>query len=94
VPDLWILLSGDPAAASQQLRALLEGYEQFRDFDDRELALIEPLRTLRTLRIVHQRAWLAKRWTDPAFPPSFSWFGTDAYWRQITQQLQQQASAG
>ena len=91
VQDLWMLLSGDPVAAKQQLRSLLKGYEQFRDFDDRELALIEPLRTL---RIVHQCAWLAKRWTDPAFPPSFPWFGTDAYWRQITQQLQQQASAG
>jgi Ser/Thr protein kinase RdoA (MazF antagonist) len=87
VQDLWMLLSGDAVAAKQQLRSLLVGYEQFRDFDDRELALIEPLRTL---RIVHQCAWLAKRWSDPAFPPSFPWFGTEAYWRQITQQLQQQ----
>ncbi len=91
VQDLWMLLSGDAAAAKQQLRSLLRGYEQFRDFDDRELALIEPLRTL---RIVHQCAWLAKRWSDPAFPPSFPWFGTEAYWRQITQQLQQQALIG
>jgi Ser/Thr protein kinase RdoA (MazF antagonist) len=87
VQDLWMLLSGDPVAARQQLRSLLSGYEQFRDFDDSELALIEPLRTL---RIVHQCAWLAKRWSDPAFPPSFPWFGTAAYWSQITQQLQQQ----
>ena len=87
VQDLWMLLSGDAVAAKQQLRSLLRGYEQFHDFDDRELALIEPLRTL---RIVHQCAWLAKRWSDPAFPPSFPWFGTEAYWRQITQQLQQQ----
>lgn len=87
VQDLWMLLSGDPDAAKQQLRSLLIGYEQFMDFDDRQLALIEPLRTL---RIVHQSAWLAKRWQDPAFPPSFPWFGTSTYWQQVSQQLRQQ----
>lgn len=90
IQDLWMLLSGDESAAKGQLRALLSGYEQFMDFDDRQLALIEPLRTL---RIVHQSAWLAKRWSDPAFPPSFPWFGTSAYWQQLTQQLRQQVAA-
>jgi Ser/Thr protein kinase RdoA (MazF antagonist) len=87
IQDLWMLLSGDEAAARQQLRSLLVGYEQFMDFDDRQIALIEPLRTL---RIVHQSAWLAKRWRDPAFPPSFPWFGTSGYWQQVAQQLRQQ----
>ncbi len=91
VQDLWMLLSGDPVAARQQLRSLLTGYEQFMDFDDRQLALIEPLRTL---RMVHQSAWLAKRWSDPAFPPSFPWFASGAYWQQSAQQLQQQVDQG
>ena len=90
IQDLWMLLSGDEAAAKLQLRSLLAGYEQFMDFDDRQLALIEPLRTL---RIVHQSAWLAKRWRDPAFPPSFPWFGTSGYWQQLAQQLRQQVAA-
>jgi Ser/Thr protein kinase RdoA (MazF antagonist) len=90
IQDLWMLLSGDEAAARPQLRSLLTGYEQFMDFDDRQLALIEPLRTL---RIVHQSAWLAKRWRDPAFPPSFPWFGTSGYWQQLAQQLRQQVAA-
>lgn len=90
IQDLWMLLSGDANAARRQLRSLLSGYEQFMDFDDRQLALIEPLRTL---RIVHQSAWLAKRWCDPAFPPSFPWFGTRAYWQQLAQQLRQQVAA-
>jgi len=90
IQDLWMLLSGDEAAAKLQLRSLLTGYEQFMDFDDRQLALIEPLRTL---RIVHQSAWLAKRWRDPAFPPSFPWFGTSGYWQQLSQQLRQQVAA-
>lgn len=87
VQDLWMLLSGDPVAARQQLRSLLTGYEAFMDFDDRELALIEPLRTL---RMIHYSAWLAQRWRDPAFPAAFPWFGTSAYWSQQATQLRQQ----
>jgi hypothetical protein len=68
VQDLWMLLSGDRRQRSQQLSTLLEGYEQLRDFDRRELALIEPLRTL---RLIHYSAWLAQRWQDPAFPRAF-----------------------
>ena len=89
IQDLWMLLSGDPTAAKHQLNALLSGYERFMDFDDRELQLVEPLRTL---RIMHQSAWLAKRWADPAFPPNFPWFTSGAYWQQMTQQLEQQTS--
>ena len=65
VQDLWMLLSGDRSQRTQQLSALLEGYEQFRSFDRRELALIEPLRTL---RLIHYSAWLARRWQDPCSP--------------------------
>lgn len=90
VQDLWMLLSGDPQAAQHQLRALLTGYEAFREFDDRELALIEPLRTL---RLVHHSAWLAQRWNDPAFPAGFPWFGTAAYWSQQASQLGEQLDA-
>ena len=90
VQDLWMLLSGDPSAAKDQMRILLSGYEQFMEFDDRELALIEPLRSL---RIIHHSAWLARRWTDPAFPAAFPWFGTSAYWSEQTTQLQDQLDA-
>ena len=51
-----------------QLAELIDGYNEFHDFDPRQLALIEPLRALRQL---HYSAWLARRWDDPAFPPSF-----------------------
>ena len=90
VQDLWMLVSGDRATMSQQLTQLLEGYEQFCDFDDRERALIEPLRTLRMLR---HSAWLAQRWTDPTFPMNFPFFGTAAYWNQQTTQLGEQTWA-
>ena len=90
VQDLWMLLSGDAAAMRSQLAAVLQGYRQFRRFDARELALIEPLRTL---RMVHHSAWLAERWTDPAFPAAFPWFGTPNYWGQQTVQLREQIEA-
>ncbi|MEK8053364.1 serine/threonine protein kinase [Ideonella sp. DXS22W] len=90
VQDLWMLLSGEPEAMSAQLAAVLQGYRQFRRFDTRELALIEPLRTLRML---HHSAWLAERWSDPAFPAAFPWFGTAGYWGQQAQQLREQIEA-
>jgi Ser/Thr protein kinase RdoA (MazF antagonist) len=84
VQDLWMLLSGERAQQQAQLGALVDGYEQMRPLDRRELALIEPLRTL---RLLHYSAWLARRWSDPIFPVNFPWFGTDSYWHEQTQTL-------
>jgi Ser/Thr protein kinase RdoA (MazF antagonist) len=90
VQDLWMLLSGDAAAMREQLASLLSGYRMFRSFDESELALIEPLRTL---RMIHHSAWIAERWTDPAFPAAFPWFGSSAYWSQQAAQLREQVEA-
>jgi Ser/Thr protein kinase RdoA (MazF antagonist) len=87
VQDIWMLLSGDRRQQTQQLGALIDGYEQFRPFDRRELALIEPLRTL---RLVHYSAWLARRWDDPAFPINFPWFGSRDYWQGQVDMLVEQ----
>ena len=90
VQDLWMLLSGDRASMTRQLGAVLAGYEDFMDFDWRELRLVEPLRTL---RLIHHSAWLARRWADPAFPAAFPWFAGAAYWGQQTMQLNEQVDA-
>ena len=90
VQDLWMLLSGDRLQQTRQLGALVDGYEQFRDFDRRELALIEPLRTL---RLIHYSAWLARRWDDPIFPINFPWFGSSDYWHGQVLMLQEQIEA-
>jgi len=90
VQDLWMLVSGDHTTMARQLDVLLQGYEQFSEFDDRERALIEPLRTLRMLR---HSAWLAERWSDPTFPLNFPFFGSAAYWSQQTAQLREQLEA-
>ena len=88
--DLWMLLSGDRRTMTRQLAAVLDGYEQFMDFDWRELRLIEPLRTL---RIIRHSAWIARRWRDPAFPVAFPWFESPSYWAEQTGRLRDQLDA-
>ncbi len=88
--DLWMLLSGERHQRQKQLGALVDGYEQMREFDRNELALIEPLRTL---RLIHYSAWLARRWEDPAFPITFPWFGSSDYWRGQVDMLAEQMEA-
>ena len=90
VQDLWMLLSGPRVEQEQQLADLLEGYTQFCAFDAGELALIEPLRTL---RIVHYAGWLARRWDDPAFPRAFPWFAGPRYWEEQVLTLREQLAA-
>jgi len=87
VQDLWMLLSGDRASMSRQLGWVLSGYEQFRAFEPRELHMVE---ALRTLRLVHYAAWIARRWDDPAFPAAFPWFGTQRYWQERILELREQ----
>lgn len=77
--DLWMLLGGEPTEQRYRLELLLEEYQQFCDFDFAELKLIE---ALRAMRMVHYMAWLARRWSDPAFPLHFPWFNTEGYWQQ------------
>jgi Ser/Thr protein kinase RdoA (MazF antagonist) len=88
--DLWMLVSGDRRSMGRQLGRILAGSEDFREFDDRELVLVE---ALRTLRLIHYSAWLARRWDDPAFPIAFPWFNTPRYWQDWILELREQVAA-
>jgi Ser/Thr protein kinase RdoA (MazF antagonist) len=90
IQDLWMLLSGDRAQRTQQLSMLLDGYEQMRELNRSELVLVEPLRTL---RLIHYSAWLARRQDDPAFAQHFAWFGSSDYWAGQTHMLVEQCEA-
>ena len=90
VQDLWMLLSGERDERMRQLADVLAGYEDFMAFDSRELHLIE---ALRTLRLIHYAAWLARRWCDPAFPAAFPWFNTQRYWQDHILALREQIAA-
>jgi Ser/Thr protein kinase RdoA (MazF antagonist) len=90
IQDIWMLLSGDRFERTAQLNEILEGYNEFADFSLKELALVEPLRTL---RLMHHAAWIARRWSDPAFPLAFTWFGNGRYWADHILELREQLAA-
>jgi Ser/Thr protein kinase RdoA (MazF antagonist) len=90
VQDLWMLLSGSRSEMERQLKDVVDGYESFHDFDARELQLVE---ALRTLRLIHYSAWIARRWDDPAFPAAFPWFNTQRYWQDRILELREQIAA-
>ncbi len=87
IQDLWMMLSGDQDEMQKQFNEILVGYEDFYDFNPRELHLIE---ALRTLRLIHYSAWLARRWDDPAFKVAFTWFNTQQYWQDRILELREQ----
>ena len=90
IQDLWMLLSGDRASMTRQFADILIGYEDFMEFDPREMHLVE---ALRTLRLLHYSAWLARRWDDPAFPMAFPWFNSQRYWQDRILELREQIAA-
>lgn len=87
IQDLWMFLSGERHERQLQLSELIEGYSEFCDFDPRQIRWIE---ALRTMRLVHYAGWLARRWEDPAFPRSFTWFNSDRYWADHILELREQ----
>ncbi len=90
VQDLWMFLNGERHDRQLQLSELVEGYSEFCDFDPRQIRWIE---ALRTMRLIHYAGWLARRWEDPAFPRSFTWFNTERYWADHILELREQMSA-
>lgn len=90
IQDLWMLLSGGRSEMERQLAHIVEGYLEFDALEARELHLVE---ALRTLRMLHYSAWIARRWEDPAFPMAFPWFNTDRYWEEQILLLREQAAA-
>lgn len=90
IQDIWMLLSGGRSEQLAQISEIIEGYNEFNDFQLKELQLVE---VMRTLRMLHYSAWLARRWEDPAFPHSFTWFNTVRYWSEHILELREQFAA-
>lgn len=87
IQDLWLFLSGERKFQTAQISEIIEGYNEFYDFNPKELHLVE---AMRTLRIMNYSAWLARRWSDPAFPHNFPWFNTARYWSDHILELREQ----
>jgi Ser/Thr protein kinase RdoA (MazF antagonist) len=90
IQDIWMLLWGSRPEQERQLSEISDGYNEFNDFDTSQLGWIE---ILRTYRIVHQAAWVGRRWEDPAFPRAFTWFDTPRYWPDHILELREQLAA-
>ncbi len=90
IQDLWMMLSGSQSAQEQQLKFILEGYREFRDFNPVELRLVEGLRAL---RLMHHAAWIAKRWQEPAFKRAFPFFENEKFWSTHILELREQCAA-
>ena len=89
IQDLWMMLSGERSEQVRQMGDILAGYEDFCEFNPRQMHLVE---ALRTLRLIHYSAWLARRWDDPAFPAAFPWFNTQRYWQDRILELREQVA--
>ncbi|EKT61019.1 serine/threonine protein kinase [Providencia sneebia] len=87
IQDLWMLLNGSRQEQIIQLDTLLESYNEYCDFDVKELKLIEPLRAM---RMVHYLGWIIRRWQDPAFPRAFAWLQDDDFWTRQSSEFAQQ----
>ncbi len=89
VQDVWMLLPGREPEDRGRRQRLIAAYREFRDFDERWLALVEPLRSLRFIRYA---GWIASRRDDPAFPAAYPHFGTPEYWEKETRDLEEQVA--
>jgi Ser/Thr protein kinase RdoA (MazF antagonist) len=90
VQDLWMFIAGSPDRMRREWAELLEGYEQFAHFEARQARLIE---ALRAVRMLNHAAWVVQRWSDPAFPRAFPWFGEPRHWERHVDELREQLAA-
>lgn len=79
VQDFWMLLPGYREECFAEIDLFLEGYETFRDFDQRSLRLIEPLRAM---RFIHYLAWCAYQVAEEGLSRVAPDFGSREYWQR------------
>ncbi len=85
-----MFIDGSPDRMRREWSELIEGYEQFAHIDAGQAQLIE---ALRGTRMLNHAAWIAQRWSDPAFPRAFPWFGEPRHWERHIDELREQLSA-
>jgi Ser/Thr protein kinase RdoA (MazF antagonist) len=87
IQDLWMILPGHLSETRRELDLLIEGYEQFREFDDRTLCLVEPLRAM---RLIYFLAWCGRQARDFTFRKHYPDWGTRAFWNREIAVLMEQ----
>ncbi len=89
VQDFWLMLPGHAHACGHELTLMLEGYEPFVEFDDRQLGMIE---LLRAMRMIYFLAWCSTQADDYRFQSQFPEWGSEHFWQREVADLEQQVS--
>jgi Ser/Thr protein kinase RdoA (MazF antagonist) len=87
--DLWLLFPGKDQYSVEDRDRFLSSYKEMTRKDSLKLNLTE---ALRTMRMVHFNAWIAKRWDDHSFQRVFPQFTSANYWDQELIDLRVQMS--
>jgi len=90
VHDIWLLLPGHANQTRHEMNLILEGYEQFMEFDDRQLRLIE---ILRAMRIIYFLSWCSTQTDDYKFLANFPDWGSEMFWQREIADLEHQYHA-
>ncbi|MBT8043199.1 MAG: serine/threonine protein kinase [Kiritimatiellales bacterium] len=90
VQDIWLLLPDHANQARNEINLILEGYEQFMEFDDRQLRLVE---ILRAMRIIYFLSWCSTQVNDFKFRSHFPDWGSDMFWQREIADLEHQYHA-
>ncbi len=77
--DLWLLFAGLDEYSNADRERFLGAYKEMTRKTQIKIGLTE---SLRTMRMIHFNAWIAKRWDDHSFQRLFPQFPSANYWDQ------------
>jgi Ser/Thr protein kinase RdoA (MazF antagonist) len=78
--DLWLLVPGQDQDSVDDRDRFLSTYKEMTRRDHLRMEYFTE--ALRTMRMVHFNAWIAKRWDDHSFQRIFPQFPSASYWDQ------------
>lgn len=90
VQDIWLLLPDHANHVRHEINLILEGYEQFMEFDDRSLRLVE---ILRAMRIIYFLSWCSTQMNDFKFQNNFPDWGSEMFWQREVADIEHQYHA-
>ena len=90
VQDIWLLLPDHANQSRHEINLILEGYEQFMEFDDRSLRLVE---ILRAMRLIYFLAWCSTQVGDFRFQTNFPDWGSEQFWQRELSDIEHQYHA-
>jgi len=90
VQDIWLLLPDHANRTRREINLILDGYEQFLEFDDRQLRLVE---ILRAMRIIYFLSWCSTQVDDFKFQTNFPDWGSELFWQREIADIEHQYHA-